>query len=116
MANINEQPDPIPNDTPAIWDLVLADMKARDEYGRKKYGTPLQAFNGRNVLRDAKEEILDLIAYLEQEEVEREWINQELMKVYVRLAESQHLQREDIVWIVDSLRCVLERNHARFVV
>jgi hypothetical protein len=67
MANINEQPDPIPNDTPAIWDLVLADMKARDEYGRKKYGTPLQAENGRDMLYDLLSELMDAVCYLRGE-------------------------------------------------
>jgi hypothetical protein len=64
MATMNEQPDPIPNDSPAIWDLVQADMKDRDAYGRKKYGTPLQAVNGRDMLYDLYAELMDSICYL----------------------------------------------------
>lgn len=59
-----EQPEPQPNGSVAIWDLVIADMRARDHIGRERYGTPLQAFNGRDALRDAYEEALDLAVYL----------------------------------------------------
>jgi hypothetical protein len=62
---------PIPNDSPAIWDLVISDMQARDRFGRSKYGTPLQADNGRDALQDAYEEALDLCVYLKQAIVER---------------------------------------------
>jgi len=85
-----EQPAPVPNDKPAVWELVMADvtdsirgldtsdgrhrlatqvltdMAERHAVGTKRYGTPLQAFNGRNVLQDAYEEALDLCVYLRQ--------------------------------------------------
>ncbi len=60
------EPDPIPNDQPAVWELVIEDMKARDVMGRTKYGTPLQPFNGRDSLVDAYQEVLDLAVYLRQ--------------------------------------------------
>lgn len=44
------EPKPIHNNHPAVWDLVIADMRDRDLFGRKRYGTPLQPFNGRNAL------------------------------------------------------------------
>ena len=66
-----EQPDPTPNDGTPIWDLVIADMHARDALGRERYGTPLQAHNGRDALRDAYDEVLDLAAYLRQAIEER---------------------------------------------
>jgi hypothetical protein len=69
---MSEQPAPVLNDKPAVWDLVLADMAARDRLGRKRYGTPLQPNNGRDVLRDAYEEALDLCAYLRQTIYERD--------------------------------------------
>lgn len=59
-----QQPAPTPNGGTPIWDLVIADMKARDQMGRKKYGTPLQAHNGRDFLQDAYEESLDQTVYL----------------------------------------------------
>ena len=58
------QPDPTPNDHPAIWPLVMQDMHSRDKVGRKTYGVPLQPHNGRDMLRDAYDEALDLACYL----------------------------------------------------
>lgn len=71
MINI-PQPDPIENSSPAVWDLVMADMKERDQIGLTKYGTRLQPFNGRDSLIDAYQEALDLVVYLRQAIYERE--------------------------------------------
>lgn len=75
------QPEPRRAAGPAIWDLVIADqepatsawerlvipdMRARDALGRERYGTPLQANNGRDALRDAYDEVLDSVVYLRQ--------------------------------------------------
>ena len=60
------QPAPKPNAGTPIWELVIADMRERDRIGRERYGTPLQAHNGRDALWDAYEEILDAAAYLRQ--------------------------------------------------
>jgi len=68
---IKDQPAPIPNDSASVWDLVITDMKARDQVGRERYGTPLQAGNGRNHLVDAYQESLDKIVYLRAEIEER---------------------------------------------
>lgn len=68
---IDAQPDPVPNDRPAVWPLVIADIHRRDAVGRKRYGTPLQPHNGRDALRDAYEEALDLCVYLRQVIFER---------------------------------------------
>lgn len=43
-----------------------------DKFGRRKYGTPLQPFNGRDPLVDAYQEVLDLAVYLRQAIWERE--------------------------------------------
>ena len=61
---IQGQPAPVPNSNPAIWDMVLADMKERDAVGRERYGTPLQANNGRDMLVDAYQEAQDMCCYL----------------------------------------------------
>lgn len=58
------QPAPIPNSREASWLLVIKDMESRNAFGVAKYGTPLQAFNGRDALKDAYEEALDLCVYL----------------------------------------------------
>lgn len=65
------EPPPTPKASTPIWALVIADMHARDHYGRAKYRTPLQANNGRDPLVDAYQEALDLCVYLRQEIEER---------------------------------------------
>lgn len=69
---VQEQVAPTPNQLPAVWDLVMADMAARDAEGRRKYNTPLQPFNGRDGLIDAYQEILDAAVYLRQMLYERD--------------------------------------------
>lgn len=66
------QPKPTQTGAPAVWDLVIADMRQRDAIGRDKYGTRLQVFNGRDALVDAYQEALDLAVYLRQAIYERE--------------------------------------------
>lgn len=68
---MGEQPSPKPNNSTPIWELVIGDMAGRDRVGRKRYGVPLQAGNGRDALRDAYEESLDQVAYLRQAIEER---------------------------------------------
>jgi hypothetical protein len=85
-VNVNAaQPPPIANDTTPIVDLVLgdleeigiahgradtallkADLRARAEAGKVKYGVYLQAHNGRDALVDAYQEATDLVMYLAQ--------------------------------------------------
>lgn len=71
MSVNTEQPAPTTNDSAAIWDLVIADMRERDHVGRQRYRTPLQANNGRDALVDAYQEALDLVVYLRQAIEER---------------------------------------------
>jgi hypothetical protein len=59
-----DQPLPIKNDYPIIQDLVITDIEARKAIGLARYGTLLQPFNGRDMLRDAYEEAMDLVIYL----------------------------------------------------
>jgi hypothetical protein len=60
------------NEGPIIHLLVIEDLRERLRVGTERYGTGLQAFNGRDALRDAYEEALDLAAYLKQCIVERD--------------------------------------------
>ena len=77
----DSQPLPTASDSPYIHDLVAAeiqglddpimlaiaaDLEARKTLGIKRYGQPLQAFNGRNPILDAYEEALDLLVYTRQ--------------------------------------------------
>lgn len=78
-----EQPMPIIHaNQDSVQDMVIADIKAkssgatamalvidieaRKQIGLIKYGTLLQAFNGRDALVDAYQETLDLMQYLRQ--------------------------------------------------
>ena len=90
MSNKPEK-KPKKNKNKPVWDLVIADltmyvesvktrgtlaklkaaMSERNKIGIKKYGTPLQAFNGRNPLVDAYQEALDLCVYLKQAHIEK---------------------------------------------
>lgn len=61
---LDPQPDPIPNKSKPVWEMVIEDMHERDLTCGKKYGTRLQIHNGRDFLVDAYQEALDLVVYL----------------------------------------------------
>jgi hypothetical protein len=67
-----DQPLPVPNGHPDVQSMVIADITARREVGISRYGTALQPHNGRDALRDAYEEALDLACYLRQVIAERD--------------------------------------------
>jgi hypothetical protein len=69
---LDGQPDPVLNEHPAAWDLVMTDIKLRDEFGKAKYKVRLQPFNGRDPLTDAYQEALDLVVYLRSALYERD--------------------------------------------
>jgi hypothetical protein len=69
---MKEQRMPIVNNNPIIQELVMDDMEARLRIGIERYGTGLQAGNGRDMLRDAYEEALDLCVYLRGAMYERD--------------------------------------------
>jgi hypothetical protein len=45
---------------------VVTDFRERKKFGLRKYGTTLQAFNGRNWRMDLYEELLDAAVYARQ--------------------------------------------------
>ena len=77
---VNAQPDPVRNDNPPTWPMVmndlelmdlngstratLVDMRDRDRVGFERYGVRIQAFNGRDCLVDGYQEVLDSCVYL----------------------------------------------------
>lgn len=64
--------EPMPKRGPVdILPLVIGDLKDRDQVGTRKYGTTLQAGNGRDPLIDAYQECLDMAMYLRQAITER---------------------------------------------
>jgi len=72
---IVDQPPPAGDGKP-IWDLVVNDMRERDNLGRQRYNTPLRSWNGRDALIDAYQEVLDLAVYMRQEIEERKSIQE----------------------------------------
>lgn len=46
--------------------MLIQAMRNRDDLGRRRYGVPLTAHNGRDARRDARDEALDLMIYLRQ--------------------------------------------------
>lgn len=67
---IHDQPPPVAS-SGDVWQLVMVDMADRRNVGIDRYGTPLQAMNGRDALVDAYQEALDLAVYLRQAIEER---------------------------------------------
>jgi len=67
-----EQPEPVKNNLPAVWDLVMKDIRDRDQMGLEKYKTRLQPFNGRDAMTDCYQEALDLVVYFRQLLYERD--------------------------------------------
>jgi hypothetical protein len=63
-GHAGDQPLPTPNSLPHIQDLVHADLQERQQLGLIRYGVPgLQPHNGRDMLRDLYEELLDAAIY-----------------------------------------------------
>lgn len=67
---VKQTTPPVPNNTEPVVNQVMHDLHRRKVMGIKKYGTPLQAHNGRCALQDAYEEALDLCCYLKQKLLE----------------------------------------------
>lgn len=68
----SEQPKPSSNNKPHVYSLLLEDLESRYKIGMQRYGKALQPFNGRDALRDAYEEAIDLAFYLRQVIYERD--------------------------------------------
>lgn len=54
-----------------VQEIMIQAIGERREYGIRKYGRPLETHNGRDALKDAWEEALDLFTYLTQVRLER---------------------------------------------
>lgn len=67
-----DQAPPEKNDHPIIQDLVMADMQDRLQVGIERYGTGLQPHNGRDMLKDLYEELLDAAIYVRGAMYERD--------------------------------------------
>ena len=63
---------------PEFVQSIKDDINSRLQLGIDKYGTGLQAFNGRNAAKDAYEECLDFLCYLRQYIFEKRAIDLDL--------------------------------------
>lgn len=59
-----DQQYPVGNDHPHTHDLAANAMADRKKLGISRYGQPLQPVNGRDFVRDAWEEAMDVAAYM----------------------------------------------------
>ncbi len=71
LYNHNAKEPPPLKGTTDIAEAVIEDIKERKKIGMEKYGSPLQAHNGRRALVDLYQELLDAVQYLKQELIER---------------------------------------------
>lgn len=85
-----DQPLPIVNDSSDIQSMVISDIVKRRELGIQRYGTALQAHNGRDMLQDAYEEAIDLAIYLRGCIEERDTSKAKSEEYFTRLAKQQH--------------------------
>lgn len=103
------EPAPGPGQGQPVWEMVIQDMKDRDEHGRHLYGVPLQAHNGRNALVDAYQEALDLAVYLRQVIAEHNGAGDLPAAIYSpalnreALVELMHLARQEAIFDVDRM-------------
>jgi hypothetical protein len=67
-----DQPLPVVNDHPDIQSMVIADIEKRRQVGISRYGTALQPHNGRDMLLDLYEELMDAAIYIKGVMVERD--------------------------------------------
>lgn len=64
-----------------VNDKLVARLRARQEFGKQKYGSDgLHPWDGRNTTQDAIEELCDLFVYLEKLRIEREQVSNLLIR------------------------------------
>lgn len=68
----SEQPAPVATDGALVKDVVIADIEELCARRALKYGTHLQAHNGRDALQDLYEELVDAALYIKQLIMERD--------------------------------------------
>ncbi|PPS89536.1 hypothetical protein [Streptomyces sp. MH60] len=81
-----------------VQDKLIDLIKERRDLGVQRYGRPLQTFNGRNAVRDALEEALDLSTYLMQVEMEKK-------ATQACIREALHLHRANEIGVCVTCRC-----------
>jgi hypothetical protein len=82
-------------------DDLIELIKERDSFGRQKYGQPLMTNDGRNGIEDAKQELGDLLQYLQKCKVANDDLSEfeNLLTVAIRvikfiISEGRNMKRE----------------------
>lgn len=76
-----------------VQDALIAEIEQRKQLGIQRYGSPLMTHNGRDAIRDAREEAVDLAVYLMQVELEVRDLHAERDQLRVRLREASEALR-----------------------
>lgn len=91
MSHNDHEPMPVrPAGGRSIWDMVIEDMRGRDEFGYRKYGGPLVAHDGRRSLVDGYQEALDLSVYLKKAIVEAESERERCIRIVAEFDDFQY--------------------------
>lgn len=107
-----EQKDPGLNSLPAVWNLVIQDMKDRDQEGVRKYGVRLQPQNGRNILIDQYQELLDAVVYSRSQIEEMKLLGADLREIRSCLDSMMFINPSRISNVIALLDLVLAKNPA----
>lgn len=91
-----------------IFELVVADLKKRDEIGHQTYGKELTGHDGRDSLWDAYEESLDLAVYLRKAIYERDNPKHQLIEALLGL----RLSVSDNCWCGMAIGNPMMRTHS----
>lgn len=105
-----------PEDLPGIIALVQEDLQQRQDYGMKKYGVELKAFDLNDPLREAYQEALDQLVYLRQAIYERQLGNPTYIAPWFlvyRMLQSYEAGVSSDVW--DEARAWLETTIPRSI-
>lgn len=111
-----KEPSPIPNQRTPIQRLVINDMERRMEVGLERYGTYLQAHNGRDALVDWYQELLDATNYCRQEIEERRdlWqvIAETIREAGFTMPETRYL--EQMTFLRDVVRAMHDAKQVKY--
>ena len=95
---------------------LIEHLRQRAAFGKNKYGVELTAFNGRNPLKDKREELLDALVYNEQDILEREAVATLLGKVaaFIELIADQLTNSpEEVIAEIRAMKAKLRQDIKR---
>lgn len=87
-----DQPLPTPGKRDVLAELAAVmppALAARRAIGIRRYGTPLQTWNGRDVHQDLDDELLDALAYARQAKLERRDLERDLAEARLQRSRAE---------------------------